>query len=195
MHHITRSLTLATQHHQQSLPALHTMSPMIPTSNTPHSLMEYVKQLIVELIVDSSKLVYNVPDIKLNIKMIQRVTQVELGDLTLPLYSIAKLLDKSNKPDHIAATLYDSGVSVLLNDDKYKHVISRADVKGAYINFFIQVSYLCNIIQPIIDHKYLCQQTHDNQMRVMIEYSQPNTYVNITVLYCMLICTMIWLYS
>lgn len=107
----------------------------------------------------------------LNIKVLEKLLEVpfdiKMGDLALPCFVFAKKIKKS--PNKIAKEIAD--------EIKCDNIVSKIEVKGAYINFFFHPKYIfktiCNEILKQKE-KYGSSKFGKNK-KVLIEYSSPNT--------------------
>lgn len=92
-----------------------------------------------------------------------------LGDYAFPCFALSKELRRS--PQSIAQDLYE-----YLSKLTDKSGVSRIEVQGAYLNFFIAKELIAAQILPqILSAKYLGQKSEQKD-KVMVEYSQPNTH-------------------
>ncbi|MCH2534560.1 MAG: arginine--tRNA ligase [Bdellovibrionales bacterium] len=90
----------------------------------------------------------------------------KMGDIAFPCFSFAKLLRKS--PVQIAQTINEQITS--------NEFFSRISADGPYLNFTFNKSKLASDMLPeILNNKFTAERENQNE-RVMIEYSQPNTH-------------------
>ncbi len=98
--------------------------------------------------------------------MIETPPQPELGDYSLPCFSLAKKLRKS--PQEIAQEL--------VRKLELKQPVSRIEVKGAYINFFINKQKMADsVLKGIAKEKGSFGRTRKKKEKVMVEFPSPNT--------------------
>lgn len=99
----------------------------------------------------------------------------ELGDLSFPCFKLSPLLKK--KPTEIAEELKKK-----LEKGKEKF-IERMEVKGPYLNFFLDYSFVANELIPAILKEKEGYGTNDKGKaeKVMVEYSAPNTNKPLTL--------------
>ncbi|MCX8147386.1 MAG: arginine--tRNA ligase [Candidatus Woesearchaeota archaeon] len=90
----------------------------------------------------------------------------ELGDYALPCFAFSKEIKRS--PNEIAQEL--------VRKISLKQPISRIDVKGPYVNFFINRQRMAEIVlQEIFKEKSRYGATKRKKEIVMIEFPSPNT--------------------
>ncbi|MDO8623731.1 MAG: arginine--tRNA ligase [archaeon] len=91
----------------------------------------------------------------------------EFGDYSFPCFSLAKILKKN--PNQIAEELK--------NKIKTGDNIERIEVKGAYLNFFVNKNKLIEkIVKEILEKKGNYGKANIKKQNIMIEFSQPNTH-------------------
>ena len=91
----------------------------------------------------------------------------DLGDFSFPCFTLAKDLKKS--PIEIAL---DISKKITKND-----FIERVEVKGPYLNFFINKDKLIELtLKKILKEKDKFGSASRKKDKVMIEFSQPNTH-------------------
>lgn len=94
----------------------------------------------------------------------------KLGDLAFPCFALAKSLRKA--PPLIAKELVEALQPKIAKQSELSKVVAT----GAYINFFLNTSFLAKeIIPQIISGEYIAPRKARGK-RVMVEYSQPNTH-------------------
>jgi len=94
----------------------------------------------------------------------------ELGDVALPCFSFAKELKKA--PPQIAQQLCQKIKELISADSQI------ADVKavGPYLNFHLNKAKLAaDLIPSILDESFIAPE-QQNEEKVVVEYSQPNTH-------------------
>ncbi len=95
-----------------------------------------------------------------------------MGDYALPSFKFAKALN-------MAPPMFANELKAMLLS-KNSPAILKVDVKGPFFNLFVNQTYLAKILIPkIIDSSWFDQVkkiTSNDQTKVMIEYSQPNTH-------------------
>ena len=91
--------------------------------------------------------------------------ELALGDYAFPCFQLAKVLRKS--PNLIAQEIIKS--------IQIERPITRIEIKGAYLNFFIDKSYLNEKILKKIVKKKEKYGLLKQKKRIMLEYSSPNT--------------------
>ncbi|MFH1544773.1 MAG: arginine--tRNA ligase [archaeon] len=99
----------------------------------------------------------------------------ELGDLSFPCFKLSSALKK--KPDVIALDLKKE-----LEKEKEK-LIERIEVKGSYLNFFLDYSFVASELIPLIlkeKEKYGSNSSGKGR-KAMVEYSAPNTNKPLTL--------------
>ena len=94
----------------------------------------------------------------------------KMGDAAFPCFPLARVLKKN--PAQIASELAES----LLPWVEAEPGIARAEAVGPYLNFFIDRADLAGRILPSILNGEFLAEREQTGVRVMIEYSQPNTH-------------------
>jgi len=92
-----------------------------------------------------------------------------LGEICFPCFVLVKYV--KTPPNKIAQ---DLGLKFGSKLDGNKNIV-RIDVVDAYLNFFISIPLLAQIIPSILSGNFLNKQSSVGH-KVMIEYSQPNTH-------------------
>jgi len=93
-----------------------------------------------------------------------------LGDVCFPCFLFAR--DLKAPPHQIARDLGTAFEEYLDGNGK----ILRLDVAGGYLNFFISLPILAQVIPSINSGNFLSKRPSAGKTKVMIEYSQPNTH-------------------
>jgi arginyl-tRNA synthetase len=102
-------------------------------------------------------------------KFLEVPSDTSKGDFAFPCFKLAKAFRKA--PAQIAAEI---APELEKNSPK---VISKIEVAGGYINFFINSSELANTLFDSIRSGVFFKADPENlKIKVMIEYSQPNTH-------------------
>jgi len=136
---------------------------------------------ILKTIIESVKEVYNV-DIskqeKLILSKLEDPKDVTVPGLTLPCFILTKFIKPKEKKvdfksfvETIAKSLH-SCIEKKLKDSK---CFKQVSVTGPYLNFSFTSWYLGQLIQLLRDNN-LRDVLPEQQERIMIEYSQPNTH-------------------
>ncbi len=133
--------------------------------------LQTLKQKIAEQIVAALRQVAieRGTDININVKDILNLIEkpkADYGDLALPCFHFVRQLKAS--PDFIAEKLKKR-----LEQVKPKY-IAKIEQEKAYVNFFFDYTALLDAIEEISSKGYGSKQA-TKQLRVMIEYSSPNT--------------------
>lgn len=102
--------------------------------------------------------------------MLERPPEAHLGDYALPCFRIAK--DLKRKPQDVAADI-SAALSKLGSP-----WIEKVDVAGPFLNIHVSASTLAGYLVPaVMDSSFFERNKRgDNKLKVMIEYSQPNTH-------------------
>jgi len=122
-----------------------------------------MKQLIVDLLKK---------EVKLKPEEIQNLIEIppssEMGDYAFPCFSLSGLLKKN--PNQIAQDLKSK--------IKLPEEIEKTEVKGSYLNFFLNKNILCEkIVKEILRKKESFGKINiGKQKKTIIEFSQPNTH-------------------
>jgi len=91
----------------------------------------------------------------------------ELGDYSFPCFSLAGKLKKN--PVQIAQDLKQKV--------KLPKEIEKIEIKGAYLNFFVNKKIFCeNAVKNILGKKENYGKTNIKKQKTIIEFSQPNTH-------------------
>jgi arginyl-tRNA synthetase len=103
-------------------------------------------------------------------RLLEQPPDSKMGDYALPCFRFAK--DTKKKPIEVAEAL---GTSL-----KTSGWLDRCHTVGAFLNIFINKQVLAKTVVPEalsgLWFSKLAKNTSNNQCRVMIEYSQPNTH-------------------
>lgn len=107
---------------------------------------------------------------KINLENIENLIEIppnpELGDFAFPCFSLSKVLKKN--PNKIAEDLKQK---IKLNNE-----IEKIEVKGAYLNFFIdKISFAKELINEILKKKENFGKSKSKKTK-MIEFSAVNTH-------------------
>lgn len=94
------------------------------------------------------------------------------GEIAFPSFLFVK--DVKERPNSIATRLGFAFVHEELLKDAPE--IGRIEVCGPYLNFFVTIDYLAQVLPRIASGSYLANLPGEGMERVMIEYSQPNTH-------------------
>lgn len=98
--------------------------------------------------------------------------QSELGDLSLPTFSLSKKLNSS--PVEIANSL----LGTVQSDEELSKFFEKTEVKGPYLNFFLAKEHLAK--EALADIKKAGSEFGKNEIgknkRIMFEYSNANTH-------------------
>lgn len=95
----------------------------------------------------------------------------EMGDYALPCFEFAKVLRQS--PVHLAANWVPLFVAALPRFPLLQHVCAA----GPYINFKLNSARVAQRLLPqIFDGSYFQIKPQPRPIRLMVEYSQPNTH-------------------
>lgn len=110
------------------------------------------------------------PELSALFSSITRPPERELGDFALPCFRFAKDLRK--KPDLVAADLKAK------LEEKASPWIREIEVKGAFLNIFLDQKYLARkTIPEILDgSRFKVFRGSRSSEKVMVEFSQPNTH-------------------
>ena len=102
--------------------------------------------------------------------MLERPPEAHLGDYALPCFRIAK--DLKRKPQDVAA---DISGALLAAGSPW---IEKVDVAGPFLNIHVKASTLAQYLIPAIMDGSLFERNKrgEDKLKVMIEYSQPNTH-------------------
>jgi len=93
--------------------------------------------------------------------------QPQFGDLAFPCFDLAKKEKKS--PREVAK---DIARKIELGG-----IISKVEVKGGYVNFFLDFKKIAeSTLKKIIDEKQCYGSSGDKKKIIMVEYAQPNTH-------------------
>ncbi|MBU0535472.1 MAG: arginine--tRNA ligase, partial [Nanoarchaeota archaeon] len=104
--------------------------------------------------------------VKIDESLLEVPPQPELGDYSLPCFSLSKQLKKS--PADIAQDL--------VRKIDLKQPIVKIEVKGSYLNFFVNKQIMAASVLPEISkNKSKFGMTHKKKETVMIEFPSPNT--------------------
>ncbi|MDB2426040.1 arginine--tRNA ligase, partial [bacterium] len=102
-------------------------------------------------------------------KLIEKPKNEDMGDLAFPAFIFAKPLKMS--PPDTAAMLEKE-----LQPQLAKLNCSKIHAQGPFLNFVLETSTLAkNLIPEIIGNKFTAAQK-EHPLKVMIEFSQPNTH-------------------
>ena len=105
-------------------------------------------------------------------KLLEKPPESALGDYAFPCFSFARVFRKS--PQIIASNLKEE-LEKLENP-----WISKCEIAGAFLNLFINQRKLAEeLIPKVLSHQYFKSQSQEaqrKQVKVMVEYSQPNTH-------------------
>ena len=94
----------------------------------------------------------------------------KMGDLAFPCFSFAKAFKKS--PALIAKDIATNVQQRLKDSSQF----SKIEAVGPYVNFHVNpADRASKLIPKILDGSFIARRKHKN-MRVMVEYSQPNTH-------------------
>lgn len=88
----------------------------------------------------------------------------EWGDLALPFFEIAKSLE-----------IDGAQVREKLKNFKLPQGVDKYEIKGEYINFYINPSFIAQTVCPDINKNFGKNQLGEKK-RLMLEFSQPNTH-------------------
>ncbi|MFC2133826.1 arginine--tRNA ligase [Bacteroidota bacterium] len=119
------------------------------------------KKEVIKILVEATKLK------PLEIEsLLEKPPNLEMGDYAFPCFILSKKLKKS--PNEVG--------QYLLKKIKPSRKISRAEVKGPYLNFFINKALLNKEVIGRILKEGDCYGTgNDKKEKIMIEYPAPNT--------------------
>lgn len=105
-------------------------------------------------------------------KQLERPKESKLGDYAMPCFRFAKPLKR--KPQDVATEIQEKLMS------SSNPWIDKVEVVGAFLNIFIDKSYLAKTLLPsTLDKSFFDQvKNHGGKQdtKVMIEFSQPNTH-------------------
>lgn len=100
-------------------------------------------------------------------QMLGEPPNLDMGHLAFPCFTLAKTARKA--PPQIAAAIAEKlGPS---------DIVAKAQVQGPYLNFTLNMKAVGEkVLALILSGKFFEIQLTDNQQKMMIEYSQPNTH-------------------
>lgn len=105
-------------------------------------------------------------------KALEQPPEKSLGDYALPCFKFAKALKKN--PNLVAEELKQGLLSA------NNPWVDRIDLKGAFLNIFTDQKQVAKTLVPLLVNgegfKSLAQNKTNNNTKVMIEFSQPNTH-------------------
>ena len=103
------------------------------------------------------------------LKLLERPSNEQHGDIAFPCFQLAKQLRKS--PKHIAELL----VEKIKEDKNQKEIFSQIQAIGPYINFKLSLRSLASFLLELLEKKdsYGYNNSKDRE-KVLIEYSSPN---------------------
>ena len=97
--------------------------------------------------------------------------RLEFGDVSLPVFSFAKILRKA--PAEIAENFAEKINKI--TEQKKGSMVQKAEVANGYLNLFLDNNYLNKIIiQQILNPIKIKNKKKSGA--IMLEYSQPNTH-------------------
>lgn len=133
-------------------------------------LRDIKKMIAKKLAIDENKLIYP-PDIN-------------WGDFCLPIFELAK--EKKIAPQIIANELKNK----INKDKKLTSILSKIEVTGAYLNFFINSEYLADkVLNDIINQKKRYGINNNGKNKVVVfEFSNVNTHKNFHIGHLRNIC-------
>jgi arginyl-tRNA synthetase len=104
-------------------------------------------------------------DEKKLISLLEKPSNPEFGDFAIPCFELAKW--KKERPNALAAEL--------LSRIEGNEMIERAEARGAYLNLFINRSYLTGeVVKEIIREGFKDLRQKGKQKTAIIDYSSPN---------------------
>ncbi len=100
-------------------------------------------------------------------QMLGEPPNLDMGHLAFPCFTLAKTARKA--PPQIAAAIAEKlGPS---------DIVAKAQVQGPYLNFTLNMKAVGEkVLALILSGKFFEIKLTDNQQKMMIEYSQPNTH-------------------
>jgi arginyl-tRNA synthetase len=94
------------------------------------------------------------------------------GELSLPCFVFGK---KIKGPPMKTAETLAAAVQTQLTASPHAS-ITTVKAAGPYLNFGLSTKFLATVLEQILSGDYLKPLPQDGKMKVMIEYSQPNTH-------------------
>jgi len=94
----------------------------------------------------------------------------EHGELAFPCFLLSKKV--KGAPPKTASDL-EPALRAKFTDDA---IVEKVSAAGPYLNFRLTPTFIGSILNAIVNDSFLAKRSSEGKMRVMIEYSQPNTH-------------------
>lgn len=100
-------------------------------------------------------------------KMLGEPPNLAMGHIAFPCFTLAKAAKKG--PPQVAA--------LILEKLPASDLVAEAKPQGPYLNFTLKMQAIGELVlAQVLSGEFFKQQLTDNQQKMMIEYSQPNTH-------------------
>ncbi|PKM91563.1 arginine--tRNA ligase [Candidatus Falkowbacteria bacterium HGW-Falkowbacteria-1] len=115
--------------------------------------------------------------LKINIDIFAYPPNSEMGDISLPLFSLSK--ERKINVQELANDFREK----ILNDNELNFIFEKIEASGPYLNFFLDKKFLFNeTISYVLNNKNDLGYNQDGQnQKIIFEYSNANTHKEIHI--------------